>query len=250
MLGPMSELTRDDYLHTLRNEASLLAELDPEHLTLPLPHIDGWTVHDVVGHTGWVCRWVSLSVTADPEDPPERALVPEPPAGADVIPWFEESVRLGLEALEATDADRLVPTFTGPQPASWWVRRMAHEVAMHRWDAQASYTSPEPIDPDIARDGIAEILEIFAPARLQFDLLQGSGETIHLHATDIDHGEWLLTLQADRIDWEAGHIKADVAAKGPVSDLLLLLWSRLPPSRLDTFGDATLLDRWQQAATF
>jgi hypothetical protein len=29
-----------------------------------------------------------------------------------------------------------------------------------------------------------------------------------------------------------------------------LLWSRLPPSRLDTFGDASLLDRWQHAAKF
>lgn len=250
MLSPMTELTREMYLRAVRDEASRLAAVDADQLLLPLPHIDGWTVHNVVGHTGWVNRWVALTVDAELDDPPERALVPEPPAGPDVIPWFEESVRLVLGALETNDPDRQVSTFTGPQPVSWWTRRMAHETSMHRWDAEASFTSPEPIDSAMARDGIEEIFEIFAPARLQYETLQGNGETIHLHATDIDDGEWLVTLGAEKIEWERSHTKADVAAKGPVSDLLLLLWSRLPPSRLDTFGDASLLDRWQQAATF
>jgi uncharacterized protein (TIGR03083 family) len=246
----MTELTPADFLHTLRVEAARLAGIDIDHLPLSLPHIEGWTVHNVVGHTGWVYRWVALIADSDEDNPPERADVPEPPAGADVLPWFEESARIGLEALERTDPDRIVSTFTGLQPMSWWQRRVAHETSMHRWDAEAAIATPDPIDADIARDGIDELLQIFVPARLQFDQLKGTGETIHLHATDIEEGEWVLTLQPDRVDWEHAHVKADVAARGPVSDLLLLLWSRLPPSRLDTFGDASLLDRWQHAAKF
>lgn len=246
----MSKLSTADYFHTVRVEAARLAEIDADHLPLPLPHIDGWTVHDVVGHTGWIYRWVAMTASAPLENPPQRADVPEPPAGPDVLPWFDESVRLFFERLEAADPGKTVATFTGPQPVTWWVRRMAHETSMHRWDAEAAIATPEPIDAAIARDGIDEVLEIFAPSRLQFDVLGGSGETIHLHATDIDEGEWVLTFRPDRVDWEHAHVKADVAARGPVSDLLLLLWSRLPPSRLDTFGETSLLHRWQEAAAF
>jgi len=119
-----------------------------------------------------------------------------------------------------------------------------------RWDAQAASGEPDPIDVDLARDGIDEVLEVFVPNRMQFDALDGGGETIHLHATDADDGEWMLTLGSDAVAWERGHAKGDVAARGAMSDLLLLLWSRIPPARLDTFGDTELLNRWQTAARF
>jgi uncharacterized protein (TIGR03083 family) len=241
---------RADFLHTLRVESARLAAVDVNHLPLHLPHIEGWTVHDVIGHTAWAHRWVDLNVHASLEAPPERAAVPEPPAGADVLTWFEDSARAVLQSLEAADPGTVVNTFTGPQPVAWWCRRLAHETSMHRWDAEAAISSPEPIDSDIARDGIDEILQIFVPARMQFETLAGQGETVHLHATDVADGEWVLTLGPDEVRWEHAHTKADVAARGPVSDLLLLLWGRLPPSRLETFGNTTLLDRWQQAATF
>jgi hypothetical protein len=85
---------------------------------------------------------------------------------------------------------------------------------------------------------------------MQFETLAGTGQTIHLHATDIEAGEWLLDLQPDQVRWERSHAKGDVAARASASDLLLLLWSRIPPAAVETFGDAGLLSRWQQAATF
>lgn len=243
-------LTREQYLETIRVEAGRLARLDPEHLLLPLPHIDAWTVHDVVGHTGWVHRWVTLTVAAPPDSPPQRSAVPEPPAGAEVLEWFAEASAGLLESLERLDPDADVATFIGPQKASWWCRRLAHETSMHRWDAESAFTTPEPLDADLARDGIEELFEVFVPNRMQWDALAGKGETIHLHATDAADGEWVLTLGTDSIACKRAHAKSDVAARGAMADLLLLLWSRLPPSRLEVFGDAGLLDRWQEAARF
>jgi uncharacterized protein (TIGR03083 family) len=176
--------------------------------------------------------------------------VPEPPPSDQVIEWFTT----GREELRATFAsmnpDLPHPTFTGPQPASWWLRRLSHEVSMHRWDVQAAATSPDPIDADQARDGVDEVLQVFTPQRMQFNILAGDGETVHLHATDIEHGEWLMTYRPDSVEWTHAHAKGDVAARGPMSDLLLFLWGRIPASRLEIFGDATLLDRWQAAAIF
>ncbi len=239
-----------DYHHLTRVELARLGDVPADQLDLPIPHIEGWTVHAVVGHTGWVCRWVELCLGAEADAPPARAAVAEPPAGSDVIEWFNEGRERVVAALEAADPDHLRPTFTGPQPASWWMRRMANEASMHRWDAYSAGGSPDPIDSHLAVDGIDEVFEVFAPHRLQFPILDAAGSTIHLHGTDLDHGEWMVRLADDHLTWERAHEKGDVAARGPVSDILLLLWSRIPPSRLELFGDSSLLDRWQQAARF
>ena len=246
----MTRLQDDEYLELLRLETAALAATPPDRLVDQVPHIDGWTVETVIGHTGWVARYVTLALQATPEEPPGRSSVPEPPLGEEVISWFAEATQALLEQFETTDLTTIRPTFTGPQPAAWWLRRLAHETAMHRWDAASASGSAEPIDARLARDGVNEVFEVFASSRLSVEQLGGSGETMHLHATDIDDGEWMVTLGADKIEWRSGHEKAEVAARGTASDLLLMLWSRLPPSRLELFGDAELLSRWQSAATF
>lgn len=246
----MTRLAPDDYRRLMAEEIDRLAAIGPESLTVDIDHIDGWTVQSLIGHTGWVLRYVALCLDAPGDDPPPRSSVGEPPVGPEVIEWFGEAATAITRSLAEADLEAIRPTFTGPQPASWWLRRVTQELAMHRWDAQSAVGTPDPIDAALALDGVDEVLEVFAPHRMQFDVLAGSGETIHLHATDVEGGEWLLELTADEVRWELRHAKGDVAARAPASDLLLLLWGRIGPDHMETFGDATLLDRWQQAATF
>ena len=40
------------------------------------------------------------------------------------------------------------------------------------------------------------------------------------------------------------HAKGDVAARGGASDLLLMMWGRIPVAQVEVFGDASLLERW------
>jgi hypothetical protein len=178
--------------------------------------------------------------------------VGEPPVGPAVIEWISEALDELEAALASADLEAVRPTWTGPQPASWWLRRISHELAVHRWDAYAPAADPhpEPIDAAQALDGIDEVFEVFVPNRMQFDQLGGTGQTIHLHATDIDDGEWMLELGPESVNWSYGHDKGDVAARGSSSDLLLLLWSRIPASEVEIFGDIELFDQWQAAATF
>jgi uncharacterized protein (TIGR03083 family) len=248
----VSELTLHDYRHLLQVEAAALAEAgtDPDRLGLEIPHVEGWTVQSVIGHTAWTFRFSRLAIEAAPESPPSRASVPEPPPSDELLDWYRVSVEDLLKTLDDVDPNKLSPSFTGPQKARWWFRRMAHEVSIHRWDAQSAFTSPTPIDVAQARDGIDELLDVYGNRRMDFSVLDGQDDTIHLHATDIDDGEWMLRLGPESITWSHGHEKGDVAARGPVSDLLLLMWSRIPPARLEIFGQANLLERWQQAANF
>jgi uncharacterized protein (TIGR03083 family) len=246
----MGLLAATDYQHLLDVETARLGGVDEATLGLEIPHLEGWTVHTVVGHTGWIFRYVAKSLQSPPGEKPSRSSVGEPPVGAQVLAWFAAGADELRTVLANTDLDQLRPTWTGPQPARWWLRRVSHEIAMHRWDAYAPIGRPEPIGAEQARDGVDEVLEVFVPNRLQFDKLAGTGETIHLHANDIEAGEWLLELGSQEVRWERSHAKGDVAARGTASDLLLLLWSRITPADVETFGDAGLLDRWQRAAAF
>jgi uncharacterized protein (TIGR03083 family) len=139
-------------------------------------------------------------------------------------------------------------TWTSDQTARFWARRQAQELAIHRWDAQTAAGEPRPIDRALAVDGIQEVFDIL-PERPGVAPIRGAGETIHLHCTDGD-GEWLIRLGADGIVVTNEHAKGDVAARGTASDLMLLVWGRIPPAGVDVFGDAALLARWQELTRF
>ena len=80
-------------------------------------------------------------------------------------------------------------------PCGFWSRRQAHELAVHRWDAQLAAGAPQPIDRALAADGIQELFDIL-PAR-PGGAPTGNGETMHLHCTDGD-GEWLDSTRPRR----------------------------------------------------
>jgi hypothetical protein len=68
---------------------------------------------------------------------------------------------------------------------------MAHETAMHRYDAEAATGTPTPFDGDMAADGIAELYEVVLPfglVRREVTLPSGS---LHLHRSD-GEGEWMV----------------------------------------------------------
>lgn len=256
----MSRLQTDDYRRLLREETDRLAAIGADDLTLAIPHLPGWTVHSVVGHVGWIFRWVSQCLVATPDERPPRSAVGEPPVGPDVLTWYTEAAQLVQDTLERCDLDEPRPSWAGTQDGHWWLRRLSHEVAVHRWDVDAADGSVNPIDAAQALDGIDELLEVYVPTRFRLESMAlpdstarpegAASPTIHLHATDIDEGEWLLRLGPDQLTWERSHAKGDVAARGTASDLLLMMWNRITPDRLEVFGDADLLIRWQAAARF
>lgn len=244
----------DQYLlAAIRRESDDLARAAAGRLGAAIPVFDDWTVGDAVVHVGQGGKWVtgivrdgldghtSLErVAADPQ--------PDPADEATLLPWFRNAVDELHAALVALDPQARGWTFDGPdEPLRGWCRRRAHETAVHRWDVDSAGARPDPIDRDLAVDGVDELFEVFLPrfgARVT-----GEGQTLHLHATDeglpSGTGEWTATFTPGGLTWERGHAKGDAAVRGPVSDLLLLLWGRVPPARLEVFGDAEVVDRWQ-----
>jgi uncharacterized protein (TIGR03083 family) len=238
-------------LRHLDTEARRVAMLDPVSLTAPVPWCGDWYVRDVVGHLSGVQRW-GTQLSSQPGTWVRRRDMEPAPAGPEVLAWFEAGIDPMLAVFAGADLDVVVNTWAGERPRSWWLRRLLHETAVHRWDVEAASAGIDqatPIDPEVAVDGIDELFENFLP--LAAERLAGDGETMHLHATDAA-GEWQLTFTSAGVDVERTHAKGDVAARGPASELLLLLWTRRSPTETaaDVFGDASLVDRWQQTVGF
>ena len=62
--------------------------------------------------------------------------------------------------------------------------------------------------------------------------------------TNPSDGEWLARFEPDRAVVTHEHAKGDAAARGTASDLLLLMWGRVPVEQLEVFGDASLFASW------
>ncbi|WP_439385893.1 maleylpyruvate isomerase family mycothiol-dependent enzyme [Amycolatopsis lexingtonensis] len=130
----------------------------------PVPNCPKWTVHDLVTHLAFVHGLVvGLAVN--------RPAKPAPPPGwDDVLGWWDGQ-RLALR--EALGRNPEAPAFS-PYPGFTatvgdWTRRMAHETAIHRLDAESALAAaPETrFSPGFANDGIDEFLTYLVP-RLGF----------------------------------------------------------------------------------
>jgi uncharacterized protein (TIGR03083 family) len=202
-------------------------------------------VRDLVRHLGKVQRWATDCLRAGPDDHVARPRGPQP--DVDPLTWFAEGAAALLDTLSTVDLDAPVQSWAGTQHGSWWLRRLTHETAIHRWDAQAAAGEPDGFAPLTAADGVQEFLDEF----LVFADLTMLGErsgSIHLHATDAPAGggEWYVAFGPSGIDVVAEHRKGDVAVRGSVSDLFLLVWRRRDAADLDVVGDRGALDLWRE----
>jgi uncharacterized protein (TIGR03083 family) len=245
-----------------------------------VPTCPEWTVREMAVHVGDFHRMVTETVRRRASEKPTSEQIPgfggparvvgtEADADADVQAvdeWLETGARGLAEELLATPPDE--PMWTGfmDRRARFWARRVAHEVLIHRADAAAAAEIEFEADSLLAADCLDEWLEIVSsPLALEHrptlaQLATRAGSTVHLHATDSGAGggpeepdtEWLITLRDDGIGWQHGHEKADVAVRGPLTDILLVFQRRLPPTteRVQVLGDTELLDLWLDLVRF
>jgi uncharacterized protein (TIGR03083 family) len=215
-----------------------------------VPHCPGWDTAELVRHQGSIFNWMATVVTGR-ERVSRRELDP-PPENPDELPaWYLGNLDRAVEVLGSADAQSATWTFSslGDQRVAWWDRRLAVEVAIHRFDAEhaaaADPGSPAaPLDGDVAAAGIEEFITEFLPGLLAQAVDADLKGTLHLHATD-GPVEWWIDLDAAGAAMPQ-HAKADTAIRGTRSDLLLWLTNRSAPGSLQILGQQEIGDRWQQ----
>jgi uncharacterized protein (TIGR03083 family) len=247
--------SKDLWLTALRadGEAFLAAVGEPGVLGMNVPSCPDWTVGELARHLGSVYRRVRLNAgTAGVDENWGPVVIPDEAPAADseqVVDWFAGEFAQVSAFLEALDPDE--PTWNwAPQSrvAAFWHRRMAHETAVHRWDAQVATRLPEPLESKLAADTVAEALDTFLPAGRRRPHADVAG-IVHLSASDVGQ-DWTIRMRGDGIvalldtdtlfDDDAHPARA--AATGTASDLALAIWGRVSFDVVDAVGDEALLE--------
>lgn len=235
----------DQHVAHVRADATAVLAAARAEPDAPVVACDGWDRTTLIRHLCVPLGWATVQAEAGPDEERRFRDAPRPAEDEDVFDFFEAAVERGVAALAAMDPAATFPTWAGPRPGAWFPRRMAHELAVHRWDAAGGS-----FDAALAVDGVDELLDEFAPL-VDPARLEGRSSTVHLHATDHDDGEWLVTIGPERVASERAHAKGDAAVRGTASDLYLFAWNRVPlDDRFEVLGERAAAERWAATIAF
>jgi uncharacterized protein (TIGR03083 family) len=240
---------KEFWLAALRAEGPVfgrtLAEADPQ---APVPSCPGWTVADLIGHLVREYTWISGHVGRGVVTPPDD-LEPQGPHTATLAEYDAAFTDL-LTRFDVLDPE--MPAWNwAPQAkkVAFWQRRVAHDTALHRWDAQmAALGLTEPLEAKLAADVVSEVLDTLLPAGRGRQRADRHG-MVALSATDIEH-TWHIRLResggvalldTDTI-FDDNDLHERVIAKGSASDLALTLWGRIGLDVLTVAGEERLLE--------
>lgn len=237
-----------DWIDVVEREGRALSVAARHDFRAAVPACPGWDVDALLTHQALVHHRTAGVLRTRRQEPyrKEDGSIPDPPH-ANHLAWYEAGLASLLEAMREIDPTTPVWTFDPDDgTAAFWFRRMAHETLVHRIDAEQATGAVGPVDAALAADGIDELLGLFLRRRHGGSPV-GNGETIHVHATDVE-GEWLVTLTSEGPRLERGHAKGDAAARGPAPNLHRWLWGRGDLDGIEVFGDAALADRLPELA--
>lgn len=185
----------------------------------PVPACPGWTLDALFGHVGSIERWAAAIVRAG------EYVEEQPPPAENAAAWFLEGAPGFLAAM--TSLEPAAPCWNfGPPPrtAGFWLRRQAHEHAIHLVDARQAAGLPAPeFAEDFMLDGVDEALAMFAPRQVRLQRMADPGRAVTFRVND--GTAWTFGT---------GDITASVTAAP--RDMYLGLWGRC------SLADTAVLD--------
>jgi uncharacterized protein (TIGR03083 family) len=229
-------LTNAEYLAILQREGDALADSIAQAMDVSIASCEPWVGADLLWHmieVHYSWKFIVESHLMNPDDYVPRSK----PADKDLLTEYRAGLDELINVLSSLDPARSCWTWAGIQDVAWVIRRMAHETAVHAWDARCAAGKTTEIDAALASDGIDEFVHVMVMSNMRDEEGPLSG-SVHIHCTDVD-GEWLIvpTSTSDVVVTRE-HAKGDCAIRGSASALLLGLWRRIPTSSLEVIGSA------------
>ena len=234
------------YRRWLEQDARLLLDSARSAPQGAVPTCPGWTARDVADHTAEVYAHKIAAMRLGRR--PEEGDWPWAPDDESVFGWFEDRLAELLHELETRDPAASSWTwFDDDQTVGFWLRRMAHETAIHRVDAElAAGREPTPHDPQLAVDGVDELLGTFLPPD-EDDLQSGTFDSGRAGTVQLEAGDrrWLLEVPdaGSRLRAVDDPVHADAHVVGSASDVYRDLWNRPTDDHVGRDGDAQVLAR-------
>ena len=240
-----------DHLAVIQSEAARIVAAYAVDPGGKVPWSQRWTVRTVARHVAGTHHVVAQVIEDRPTADFGRFGALTTPAKDDpgFPAWFAAGTDALLEQCRVTPpSDPCWSWHADRATVGFWVRRMAHETLVHRWDAEtaAGITGPS-MDPAVAADGIDELLDVFVSASRALHS-SPAGPATHISCADTGQ-HWYLDLA--EVGGRAVHtepIPVDLTISGRAEALLLLLWGRIDAEtagvKLD--GDRKILTRWSE----
>ncbi|MCW2528868.1 MAG: hypothetical protein JWM76_3728 [Pseudonocardiales bacterium] len=137
-------------------------------------------------------------------------------------------------SIDGVAPDAPIETFFGMGEAVFWMRRMAMETAVHRWDAELSQGAPGSLEPGLATDGVYEVFETMVPGQVKAAGFQGLPSSVRLKFLDSPSRSFVVDGSPDPV----------ATIEGPAEAIFLLLWKRigLEDARLSVSGSLVATD--------
>jgi mycothiol maleylpyruvate isomerase-like protein len=188
-------------LDVLADEVRRLLVLAGGDLAAPVPTCPGWSVGDLVEH---VARGFRTVVDKEAESP-------------DLLP--AAALEQAYAALAAAFAQR---------PDRFWIRRMAQEAAVHRFDAELALGAPlTPFPEDFAVDAIGEMLDVFLRRETHTWTQEYAGDLTEWGAHWLRVADWRVEVHPTGVDvTPADADNPDASVNGHPGAVLLWLYNR------------------------
>jgi uncharacterized protein (TIGR03083 family) len=245
-------LSVDEHVAALRREGELFgAAVAAGDLDATVPTCPEWTLRELAHHLGRTHIWAAAHVEQARPDPlsdeEQRAEWGSMPSDEEVLPWYRSALGRVVAALEAAPQDLQCWTFlpNSPPPRAFWARRQAHELAIHRVDAQGVVGLVDPVPVAFAVDGIDELLFGFY-SRPRSRLRSQTPRTLSVRAAATG---WLVHIGHEGARAERSEAAGDCTIHGRASELYYALWNRRPLHGFHVAGDPSVLDLWTSNAT-
>jgi len=236
-------LSAERYLQFIDDDTEKLIDLGSRGLKAPVPALEGWDVAEVLWHVAGVFEH-KVRVMADNAWPD-----PWPPAefeDKEEIAFLRQAKTDLFEEFSRHDPSEQTTTFWRHDTTiRFWIRRMALEVAVHRYDGEQAHGDPTEIPADESLDGIDELLHVFVDP--------GDGTHVSTeHPVDavvsVESGgrRWVCDLSAASVAVrDDTHEEAQATVAGEPMAVFLWLWGRVGDHDITVSGDATTVQEFR-----
>ncbi|MFJ3830139.1 maleylpyruvate isomerase N-terminal domain-containing protein [Streptomyces sp. NPDC090046] len=243
-----------------RSTAFRAAVASAPSLDVQVPTCPEWTLFDLAQHIGEGRRDWAATVAAGPTS--AKSVVEGSPAAPRereaLLAWLAESTEQLLDALRKAGPDRGCwawwETLQSPHTSGAVARHQLQQLAVHTYDAQITVGAPQPLPEEVALDSVDEFLSTCVattsawphkPAVIDFHASEGRSWRLSLSADGARSARLPEpgTMPATSAGQDPDAAVAYFSARGTASELVFILYNRIPIDSLKLDGDRGVFEQ-------
>jgi hypothetical protein len=232
---PPRRLTAERYFELIDKDTDRLIAMGERGLEQAVPHLTDWNVAEVLWHVAGVYEH-KVRVMADnawPQDWP-----PEEFQDKEEIGFLRDAKTHLFEEFSRHEIDEQTQTFGDDTTIGFWARRMACEIAIHRYDAEVAHDATTPIDDDIAVDGIDEMLGVMLGGDWWKERVRTEHPVDALVGVDSGGHRWVCDVQRTVVTVsDDPTTPAKVTVSGEPAPVFRWMWGRASDTDVAFAGD-------------